>query len=675
MRGYKGGLRKTSIACGAIALVLAFGIPAGATSPGIVGTFDNTYGVDGLATAPGNVLIPGSMDVDAQGRIVVSGGTWNGSVVSTEVTRFTKAGRVDRTFGLNGTARIASAPSGAVGGTESAVAPDGRIVVVGYRVDPTSTSVLKPTTTVVARLTTTGRLDATFDGDGFAAPQPGRAVAVKIDGAGRAVVLGEDGHGSFIRRYLTNGHVDPTFGSGGLARITGPRLVELAVDATNRDVVAGSENGPSVARLTAIGALDASFGSGGVVRYVPWSSDVLALAIQADGRIVLTGFDSNHALSQVARLLANGTPDPGFGTHGVVGLARIAASPAFLNATEVPGGLVVVGGGATNTRFGADFGIAVRLRTNGSVDPTFACGGAAWFRVDGRTGNFVDATATEHDVYAMGFGGSNGTSVLTVSRLRLDPSVPGGYAIAASDGGTAAFGSAAPCPSIDKQPALARPVVGIATTPSGHGRWLVASDGGVVAAGDAHFYGSTGGLPLHRPIVGMASTPTGRGYWLVASDGGIFAFGDAHFHGSTGGRTLNRPIVGMASTPTGRGYWLVASDGGIFAFGDAHFYGSTGAMKLVRPVVGMAPAHSGNGYWLVASDGGIFSFGGTHFYGSAGAMHLAQPVVGMAATRRGDGYWLAVSGGGIFSFGAAQFHGGSAITPLGSSIVGIASTP
>ena len=51
--------------------------------------------------------------------------------------------------------------------------------------------------------------------------------------------------------------------------------------------------------------------------------------------------------------------------------------------------------------------------------------------------------------------------------------------------------------------------------------------------------------------MGIATTSDGRGYWLVASDGGIFAFGDAAFSGSTGGQTLNRPIVGMASAPLG----------------------------------------------------------------------------------------------------------------------------
>ena len=65
----------------------------------------------------------------------------------------------------------------------------------------------------------------------------------------------------------------------------------------------------------------------------------------------------------------------------------------------------------------------------------------------------------------------------------------------------------------------------------------------------------------------MAATPDGGGYWLVASDGGVFAFGDAGFHGSTGNIRLTKPVVGMAATPDGGGYWLVASDGGIFAFG------------------------------------------------------------------------------------------------------------
>ena len=51
---------------------------------------------------------------------------------------------------------------------------------------------------------------------------------------------------------------------------------------------------------------------------------------------------------------------------------------------------------------------------------------------------------------------------------------------------------------------------------------------------------------MNRPIVGMAATPSGHGYWLVASDGGIFSFGDAPFAGSTASVQLASPVVGMS---------------------------------------------------------------------------------------------------------------------------------
>ena len=100
---------------------------------------------------------------------------------------------------------------------------------------------------------------------------------------------------------------------------------------------------------------------------------------------------------------------------------------------------------------------------------------------------------------------------------------------------------------------------------------------------------------LNAPIVGMAPTPDGGGYWMVGSDGGVFASGDAGFYGSTGSLHLNKPIVGMAARPTAKGYWFVASDGGVFNYGDAGFYGSTGSMHLNKPIVGMAATPDGGG--------------------------------------------------------------------------------
>ncbi len=252
----------------------------------------------------------------------------------------------------------------------------------------------------------------------------------------------------------------------------------------------------------------------------------------------------------------------------------------------------------------------------------------------------------------------------------VDDEQRNGYWLVASDGGIFAFGDARFLGSTGAI-RLAQPIVGMAPTPSGNGYWLVASDGGIFAFGDARFLGSTGAVRLAQPIVGMVPTPSGKGYWLVAADGGIFAFGDARFLGSTGALKLNRPIVAMAATPSGNGYWLVASDGGIFAFGDAAFLGSTGAIRLAQPIVGMAATPSGRGYWLVASDGGIFAFGDARFLGSTGAIKLNLPIVAMAPTRSGNGYWLTASDGGIFAFGGAAFFGSTGAIKLARPVVGV----
>jgi hypothetical protein len=172
------------------------------------------------------------------------------------------------------------------------------------------------------------------------------------------------------------------------------------------------------------------------------------------------------------------------------------------------------------------------------------------------------------------------------------------------------------------------------------GYWTTTWLGAITSHGGAPTFGSPAlsGVRLTKAIIGMAATPDGQGYWLVATDGGIFAYGDAQFYGSTGALHLNEPIVGMAATPDGKGYWLVASDGGIFSFGDAQFYGSTGALHLNESIVGMAATPDGKGYWLIASDGGIFTFGDAQFSGSLGGS--GDGVMGIIVNPLTAGYTL-----------------------------------
>ncbi len=361
------------------------------------------------------------------------------------------------------------------------------------------------------------------------------------------------------------------------------------------------------------------------------------------------------------------------------------------------GPLCMTFGAGANSGNGGSFTLAASSLTPGNI---YGAGTTQNVQIAntscgiGTGGSTANAAATELDQYAV----TSGPTPVQAVALQFDCTTPTtdisgtiAYDIVPTDpsSGYYVFGQAGELSGFGNDNYLVylngalyynlnAPIVGMAPTPDGAGYWMVGSDGGVYASGDAGFYGSTGSLHLNKPVVGMAATPDGKGYWFVASDGGIFAYGDAQFYGSTGSIHLNQPIVGMAPTPDGHGYWLVASDGGIFAYGDAQFYGSTGSLHLNKPVVGMAPTPDGHGYWFVASDGGIFAYGDAQFYGSTGSIHLNEPIVGMTATPNGGGYWFVASDGGIFNYGNAGFEGslgGLGITDVAGMSLGRGLSP
>ena len=173
--------------------------------------------------------------------------------------------------------------------------------------------------------------------------------------------------------------------------------------------------------------------------------------------------------------------------------------------------------------------------------------------------------------------------------------VSAGYWLVGSDGGIFTFGSAQFYGSTGSLH-LQRPVVGIVPTADHGGYWLDASDGGVFGYGDTQFYGSIPGLGLHpagsglpnslnAPIVGMVPSNDDNGYFMVASDGGVFAFGDARFAGSCssiGG--CSGKAVAVMPDASGHGYWLVTSTGSVYTFGDAPYFGAPGHGNVTSAV-------------------------------------------------------------------------------------------
>ena len=231
---------------------------------------------------------------------------------------------------------------------------------------------------------------------------------------------------------------------------------------------------------------------------------------------------------------------------------------------------------------------------------------------DGPTNLVRDETAAPGTVLPFGdarFFGPEGKEVHTPIVAMAATPDGGGYWLVGADGVVVGFGDAhlygsAGSPRIS-------PIVAMEPTPDGHGYWLVDSDGSVLSFGDAHSYRPAGATSVGASavggetgdeIVGIAATPDGDGYWLVGSDGSVLSFGDAHYYGSTGGKPLHAPIVAMAPTVDARGYWLVGSDGAIFSFGDAHFFGTAAGKALAEPVVAISTNPEGGGYWLVEGE-------------------------------------------------------------------------
>jgi hypothetical protein len=289
----------------------------------------------------------------------------------------------------------------------------------------------------------------------------------------------------------------------------------------------------------------------------------------------------------------------------------------------------------------------------------------------------------------LSFSASSGTTTLNVSAAPPPPPPPPpttspsttthGYWLVGSDGGIFSFGSAQFYGSAGSLK-LQRPVVGIVPTRDNNGYWLDASDGGIFAYGDTQFYGSIPGLGLHpagsrlpnslnAPIVAMVPSIDDGGYFMVASDGGVFAFGDAHFAGSCPGiGGCSGAAVAVMPDASGNGYWLVTKTGTVYTFGDAGYYGAPG--NTGSPVTSAVRTPDGGGYWVLTANGTVYNYGDAANYGdSAGAFGGFNPATAIFTTSDGGGYWITSAAGEVDEFGDAPADGDMSGTSINGFII------
>ena len=255
---------------------------------------------------------------------------------------------------------------------------------------------------------------------------------------------------------------------------------------------------------------------------------------------------------------------------------------------------------------------------------------------------------------------------------------PEGYWLVGSDGGIFTFGGAQFYGSTGNLH-LNRPVVGITPTADRGGYWLDASDGGVFSFGDTQFFGSIPGLgvnpagsglphSLNAPIVGMVPSTDDRGYFMVASDGGVFAFGDAAFEGSCPGLGgCAGSAVAVMPDASGRGYWLVTNAGAVYSFGDARYLGAPG--NAGWPVTSAVRTPSGNGYWILNAAGTVSGYGDAANLGNAIGYPPGNAASAIFTDIPGDGYGVATQNGTVTTFGGVPSYGGMNGTHLNGSII------
>jgi uncharacterized delta-60 repeat protein len=242
-----------------------------------------------------------------------------------------------------------------------------------------------------------GAFDRSFGGDGrVQLTVPGEwtgpgALAVQPDG--KLLVAGTSGGMPFAARFLDDGELDPSFGSEGIARVTAARPIGVrgvTIDPAGRILLLGTssrepgKDDGAVVRLLADGTPDTGFGSGGVVTVgfddlSPYGWDHFSEAVvQTDGRIVVMGrrettWPHENGLTLVVRLREDGTLDPSFDDDGRG--AHNADRPS--NVLLHPDGHVIVIG-STDFDLGASGFYALRFGTGPTSMPSYAQLSSSW---------------------------------------------------------------------------------------------------------------------------------------------------------------------------------------------------------------------------------------------------------------------------------------------------------
>ena len=422
--------------------------PAGHARPGELDTTFNVTGIVTTAIGTGTIDQVNAVVVQTDGKIVVAGASNVGGTNVFAVARYTVAGALDTTFNSTGTkpGTVTTNISGnGDSATSVALQADGKILVAGTTFNGTDNDF------ALVRYNADGSLDTTFNSAGtkpgtvttdLNGGDDDLAYSVAVQADGKIVVAGTSGnvgvndfavvryHGSPLTG--TPGTLDTTFNTTGIVTTSigtnsDDEIKSVAVQADGKIVVAGFSSGAitsvfALARYTSAGALDLGFGGGGKLS-VPIGSgtfdQIRSMTLQGDGKILVAGFsqiagNNVFALARFHGLAATGTPgalDNSFGGgNGIVTTTIGIGAQANSVALQANGKIVVAGNFVNGVNL--DFALA-RYTMAGVLDTSFNSAGTQPGTVTTPFGNGDDAAtavAVQKDGKILAVGSTfNGT--------------------------------------------------------------------------------------------------------------------------------------------------------------------------------------------------------------------------------------------------------------------------
>lgn len=290
------------------------------------GTLDTTFGSGGkVMTSFGQTGRIEAVALQKDQKIVAAGWSFVTGGQDFAVARYNANGSLDASFGDGG--RVTTDFTTGDEGNAVVIQPDSKIVVAGQTLGKL----------VLIRYQADGSLDPSFGSFGrvvsIESERGASALALQRDG--KLVATGGvylEGRGQFgVVRFNADGSLDGNFGSDGVAHaVVGSGVWSypngVALQGDGKIVAAGvwEDNlgrfNWGVVRWNRDGTLDPIFGQGGVVVTSKRGTWAGAVAVQPNGKILVTGDSqsSDGSMATLVRFQTDGALDPGFGKDGFV---------------------------------------------------------------------------------------------------------------------------------------------------------------------------------------------------------------------------------------------------------------------------------------------------------------------------------------------------------------------